>query len=144
MKRRAGIHWMVLVGIVGAVAILFLLFSGGESASAVGVKFMEALARGDADELTQLSYHPDKSSEELKQEWEYTTQTVGKHYLFTYAVLGEQRQDEDQATVRLQVTRNLGSGSYEENFGLPMEKRDGKWRVVVNELSREMYPGLPR
>src|SRR5690606_33095157 len=129
---------------VGVVGILVLLFSTGESASTVGVKFMEALADGDADRLTQLSVHPDMSAEELKEEWEYTTQVAGKHYLFKYAVLGEQMQSDDLATVRIQVVRNYSPGAYEENFGLPMEKHDGKWKVVVNELSRQMYPGLPR
>ena len=72
------------------------------------------------------------------------TGIAGKHYLFVYKVMGEQIQSDTQASVRLQVVRNLSSGAYEENFALPMEKHDGKWKVAVNELSREMYPGLPR
>jgi hypothetical protein len=70
---------------------------------------------------------------------------AGKDYSFRWSITGEMQTDDNDGTVRLQVERNFGSGaSYPENFQLPMVKVNGQWKVEVNGISREMYPGLPQ
>jgi hypothetical protein len=136
---------MAAVSLVGLLAIIVLAFASGESAQSVGSQFMAALARGDAKALAQLSHVPGMSKEELEKEWEFTTSVAAKHYTFRYKILGQVEASRNDASVRMQVWRNYAAGgSYEENFPLPMERVDGKWKVLVRGMSRKMYPGLPR
>lgn len=135
---------MVLAGIVGAVMILFIAFSGGESASSVSARFMGALAKGDYKTLAKLSYIPDRSQQELEEKWKFTTE-VGKHYLFLYRLGATLEQGPRTATTNLSVTRNaMTGGSFEENFPIPLTRQEGKWKVEVRGLSRKLYPSLPR
>lgn len=105
---------------------------------------MSALAQGNATELTKNSFVSGKSPEELQKDWEFTTQHPGKHYLFRWSITSSRVVDDKTADVKLQVERNYGPGSYEENYGLSLTKVDGTWKVDAGAINREMYPGLPR
>jgi hypothetical protein len=144
MKRLGRINW-VLVSVVGIV-LLFgssLLF-GSESPQSVGSRFMTALAKGDVDQLAELSY-PQERKEDFRKQWDWAVNVAGPHYRFVWKVTGFTQLDEDTASVRMMVARNVMTpGTYEEKFELPMVREDNTWRVDVRAVNREMYPGLPR
>ncbi len=144
MRRAARVSPLVLGVVVAVAALVVLLFMGQKSPGEAGSRFMDALARGDVDTLVKTSYSPGKSPEELRKDWEFATHTVGKHYLFHWEITSSNVVNDDSATVRLAVQRNFGPGSYDENYGLPLHKIDGEWKVDASGISREMYPALPR
>lgn len=143
MRRAGRVSPLILVAILGVVAVAVMLLFGKEGPAAAGSRFMDALARGDVNALTANSIGDGKTQEELRKDWEFTTR-VSKHYLFHWNVVSANVVNEDSATVRIQVQRNFGPGSYDENYGLPLRKVGGKWMVVATAISSEMYPALPR
>jgi len=145
MKRNGRANLLLILAAVGIVAILgLLLFSKGTPSQAAS-EFLVALAKGDVKKLTDLSFMDGDTPEEIEKKWTYTTQVVGPHYRFVWKMVGESVVDPQTASVRLQFVRNaLSPSAYEENFALPMVNKDGKWKVDVRAISREMYPGLPR
>ena len=130
--------------VVAVVALVGLLFAGQKSPAETGSRFMDALARGDVDALVKTSYVPGESPEDLRKQWAFTVGNPGKHYLFHWEITSSNTVDDDTANVKLSVQRNLGPGSYDENYGLPLHKVNGEWKVDASGISREMYPGLPR
>lgn len=145
MKRNGRANLLLIFAIAGIVAILgLLLFSKGTPSQAAS-EFMLALAKGDVPKLTELTYMDGDTPEEISKKWEYTTKTAGPHYQFVWKMTGETIADPQTASVKLQMLRNSRSSSaYEENFALPMLNKDGKWKVDVRAISRDLYPGLPR
>lgn len=144
--RRAGRVSPLFLGVVVAVVALFgLILFNKKGPGEAAATFMDGLARGDVNTLVATSYAPGKSPEELREDWQFATQKVAKHYLFRWKITSSNVVDDDNATVRLSVERNLGNGgSYEENYGLPLHRKDGEWKVDASGISREMYPALPR
>ena len=81
----------------------------------------------------------------MRRQWDFAVNTAGRYYRFTWDVLGAEQIDDNTGYVRLHVQRNVDSGgSYDENFQLKMVRVGGEWKVAVREISREMFPGLPR
>jgi hypothetical protein len=145
MNRSGRISLVGLLGIIAVVALVFLLLFVREGLTAVGEKFMTALATGDTATLTKMSYMGDTPADQVQKEWQFATQVAGKHYLFYWRVLGATQASQDRGSIRLQVIRNAASpAAYEENYALPLVKVGDDWKVDVRGISREMYPGLPR
>lgn len=144
---------MHLAGKISATLIVIVAFVIGlvamslrpnESPTLAGAQFMAALAEGDAEALTELSYRDDLSKEEMLEMWTYTTQVVAVYFTFTYGITGESKPSEDTAVVSMDYAKRAGmSGSYDERYELPMKLVDGKWKVEVFALNRKMFPGLP-
>lgn len=108
---------------------------------------MTALAKGDVDTLTKMTYLGANTSEDqIRKEWNFACNTAGKHYVFMWRITSSMEQDPGKVgSVQMQVTRNANTpGSYEEGFQLPMLKVNGQWKVDVRGISRQMYPALPR
>ena len=105
---------------------------------------MGALARGNYKQLAEMSYFPDKDQKIVEDEWKYATQVGGRHYLFSYEIFGQVEATSKTASVRMKMTRNLGPSAYEENQSLPLIKVDGKWKVDVRAMSRQIYPFMPQ
>ncbi len=143
MKRSGKVHWMVLAAMAAAVAVIALFLTGGSSPQTTGQVFMSALVRGDAKVLAENSTSSSMSQEELLKAWEKTVKDA-EHYRFTYRILAASQTSNDSAAVIMHVLRNLDITSYEENFQLDLKKVDGKWKVRIEGLSREMYPFMPR
>jgi hypothetical protein len=141
MRRDGKVHWMIPVGVLGAMAVGYIALAPRETPTTVGAQFMDALARGDAKRLTDLSYTPDDSLEDLQKKWEFTVTYPGKHYWFKWAIKSEVEESDTDAKVMMGV--DVGKG-YEDNFTLPMTKQQGKWKVDAYGISRALYPGLPR
>jgi hypothetical protein len=145
MKRAGKVHWMVVIGLMGVLAIIVLLTMSKENPETVASKFLSALAIGDDEKLTELSYYPNGSKDELKRQWQFATKVAAKNYMFFWKIKFTTVADADTASVALEYTRNsLSPASYGENFQLPMVRDKGRWLVDVRSISREMYPALPR
>lgn len=145
MRRFGGVNWLWIVFAAMALIVGASLLTSTDSASLAAKRFMKALGEGDTETLTALSaFTPPRPREEVKRDWEKSTR-LSKGYLFLYNVKSESSPAPDRATVKLEVVRNgLSKGAYEENFALAMVKVEGKWKVDVRSISREMYPALPR
>lgn len=144
MKRsgRTSIIVIITVTLVAAVIGLFLL--AGESPTGVGTKFLTALANGNAKQLAELSYMDGLNQAQIEEKWKESYET-SKFWMFAYRVQGTTNQDSKSATIKLEWVKNVSNpSSYGEKFELPMVMIDGKWKVDVRAISREMYPGLPR
>ena len=140
---RINIVGLGVAACAGALVIVFL--SSQESLTTVASRFMSALSTGDVNTLTENSFLGSQSKEDIRKQWDYAVNGVSKYYRFTWRVTGSLKQSEDTGAVRLSVAKNAdGAGAYEENFALPLIKREGKWLVDVRNISRDMYPALPR
>ena len=144
MSRLLRIHWMVYVGVIGALAVAFLLMFSKAGPEMVATRFMSALIEGNSDKLTELSYYQGGTKEELRDKWEFSTKVAGRYYVFAWNIKFSKQADDHTAGVAMEVIRNAQSpSSYPENFQLPLVKHEGKWLVDVRSISREMYPALP-
>lgn len=145
-RHRAGrANWLVVGGLAGLVVVTVLFAFSGESPEVATVRFMNALAKGDVDTLTAMSYTAGESKDAMKKEWEYAVKVAGPYYQFSYSIVSSVSPDSNSATVRMKVYRNINRGSsFEEKFELPLVKRDGQWKVDIRSLDRRLYPQLPR
>lgn len=135
---------MIVAIVMGVLAIGVLLFANQQDPRQVANRFMISLAKGDVNQLCELSYYQG-DPEDLKKQWTFATQTAGKHFLFTWQLKDEKVASPTEAAVQMDFTSNaLSSGSYSENKELPMVKVDGKWKVDVTAIDRSIYPDLPR
>jgi hypothetical protein len=144
MRRAGRVSPLFLAVLLGVAVVLGILFFGQEGPAAAATRFMNALARGDAKALADNSVVSGKSKSELLADWQFATQYPGKHYLFHWQITSARVVDDKTADVKVQVERNYSPSSYEENYGIPLTKVDGKWIVDAGGISREMYPGIPR
>ncbi|HEY0867724.1 MAG TPA: hypothetical protein VGE01_10110 [Fimbriimonas sp.] len=146
MNQSGRVNPVTLLAVVAIVLFAFVLLFSREGVSTVGARFMGALARHDVDTLTKMTYLGEGiSDEEIRKKWDFAVNEAGKHYRFAWKVTGTTQTTENEAAVRLQVVRNMESGAaYEENFQLPLVKRNGEWKVFVRGINREMFPALPR
>ncbi|BBO23322.1 MAG: DUF2950 domain-containing protein [Fimbriimonadaceae bacterium] len=143
MRQSGRVHWITVVGLLGIVALVVLLFAGKESPANVASRFMSALARHDVEELTSLSFY-EGDPEQLRKGWDYAVNVAGKHFLFRWSLETVKESGPDTAAVKLKVERALGPNSFPENFDLPLVLTKDGWRVDVRGISRNMFPGLPR
>lgn len=146
MRQSGKVNFLVVA--VAAIAVIggtLAVVMGGDSPTTVTNKFMVALATGDVDTLTEVSYMPDSSEEETRAAWDRTVNVVAPYYRFRWKTLSQSRADEKTASVDLWVWRDAMSPStYEEKFGIPLVKEGRTWKVDVRGVPREMFPGLPR
>ena len=145
MRQSGRVNVVALLGtfiavvFAGALAFSFLK----ESPSAVTSKFLNALSKGDIETLTATTYGGNLSKEEVRKEWDFALQ-VSKYYRFKWQITAESTPDENSASVKTQISRNFGPNSYDENFGIPLIKDNGSWKVDVKGMSRIIFPNLPR
>jgi hypothetical protein len=142
MRTSGRVSLLLVAGIVSFVFVLALLFVPRESVTGVGNRFMTALAQGDVDTLTEMSYIGNAPPETVREEWRFATQEAGRHYRFIWRVTGATQASDNSASVRMQVVRD--SVGYEENYQLPLVKTEEGWKVDVRGISRSLYPALPR
>ena len=134
-----------LFGVAAFALIGVGFYFAAESVGTVGSNFMDALARGDAAKLTELSYMDKLSKPEIRKKWDFTVTKAAPYYRFAWRVASANATAENTAYVRLQVQRNVdGGGAYDEKFELPLVKTPEGWKVDVRAISRDLYPGLPR
>jgi hypothetical protein len=145
MNRFGRINMVLVVGIMVVVLLAFVIFVTRESVTTVGSRFMSALAKGDVNTLTEMTYLDGRGKEDVRKQWEFSVNEVGKHYRFAWKISSANESNGENAAVRLQVIRDLENPSaFEENFQLPLRKENGQWKVDVSNISRDMFPALPR
>ncbi|MHB8637023.1 MAG: hypothetical protein ACYC96_11200 [Fimbriimonadaceae bacterium] len=131
-----------------AIAVVLaglFFFAGRNSPSATAEQFMDALGRGDAKELTDVSYARNGDKAALLKAFEFATQDAGKNYSFLWRIKDSRQADARTASVQLAVIRNArSSSSFEENFEIPLVRQGGRWLVDVAGINDLMYPALPR
>lgn len=150
-NRQSGkINLLALAFLAIAGMIVASLAFAKEDPAAVGAQFMDALARHDVDKLTELSYVEDSNGvsledarKQLREQWDFSVNTAGKHYPFKWTTSGSIKSTETEATVIVQINKG-GPNGYDEKYELPLEKHDGKWKVIVTAISQTMFPALPR
>ncbi len=136
---------LVLFAIIGGIVIGAIFALSGESASSAATRFLSALATGNVKTLSEMTYLAGRSPENIEEQWTYATKVVAPYYRFQWKITNEVMVDQQNASVSVAMLRNATDpSSYEEKFGLPMMKVDGKWKVDVRGINRTMYPGLPR
>jgi flagellar basal body-associated protein FliL len=145
MKKQTGkisLTWVLVILGVAIIAATFLF--GQSSPSSATVRFLDALARGDAKTLTEVTYLEGQSEEEIREQWEYATH-IGEYYRFLWEVNSETMHGDENATVAVSYIVNADRGSsYEEIYRIPMTQIDGEWKVDLSQMTREIYPALPR
>lgn len=145
MKRAGRAHWLVIAGIASALVALYLVFSGGDSAESAGSAFMDALARQDVEALVQMSDLGARDEAKVREQWKYSVQVAGEHYQFKWRPTGIAIQSPEQATFKMMFAKNAEDPmSYEEPRQFVLRKVNGKWKVQLDGLDRQMYPALPR
>ena len=145
MQRFGRVSPILIVTVAFVVGLVVMVLTVGESPSSVAGRFMAALAEGDAETLTDLSYLEGITREEMLAKWEYTTGVVGPYFPFAYEIKGESHPSDDQAIVWMMYTPNFGmSGSYDDRYELDLHRTDDGWKVDAFAISRDMFPGLPR
>lgn len=152
MRIRGGVNFLLLGCVLMAVLVIGAFAFAKEEPSSVAAQFMSALAKHDANRLTELSYigktepaEIEAAREKLKKDWDFCVNTAGKYYTFAWRISASSKSTPTSATVTLQVSRNVANGgAYDEKYELPMEQEGGKWRVVASGISSDMFPGLPR
>ena len=145
MNRSGRVNLLILagLGIIALVGVLFFL--NQDSMMGAGTRFMTALAKHDVDTLTSLTYLDRRDPAKVKADWEFAVNEAGKHYRFMWVAETAKEADASNGAIQLRVWRNLDQPStFDEKFQLPMIKENGKWKVLVSGISREMFPGLPR
>jgi hypothetical protein len=143
VAAKVSVTLIVIVAFVAGLTVISL--TSGKTPTTTAAKFMGALEDGDYKTLASLSYAEGVSQKELESQWEYTMTVAAEHFVFSYNIKSETMPGKDQAVVRMDYTKDAGSGSsYPELFDLPMIKTEDGWKVLVYEMNREMFPGLPR
>lgn len=138
-------NWLLISVVAVLAAIGVVIATAGETPTTATARFMTALAKGDAQTLTDMSYfNPPRSREQVLEAWKKTLQ-YGKFYVFSWRVTEDTRPSPGHAKVGLQVAKDANSQmAYEEPFSVDLVQQNGKWLVDVRSISRPMYPSLPR
>lgn len=137
------------ISLVAILVILGLVFLGGVIVFSSGsdtpetaiVKFMDALARGDAKALAATSHIDGETEAEVQKKWENTL-SYTKYYQFQWTFKGAKEQDSSFAVAKVNM---LGAGgSVDADFNIPLVKQEEKWKVDVSTVDRGFYPSLPK
>lgn len=145
MRQSGRGNWIVISLVVVAAVIFSVFLFSGESPSVASERFMEALAKGDAEALTDMSYFsPERPRDKVLSDWKKTLE-ISKYYRFAWITKSSSSPAPGRASVKMEFTRDADKGSaYSEGFSLDLVQKNGKWLVDVKSLSRELYPALPR
>lgn len=143
-SKRSGRVSFILLAAICSLAFIGLLFAfSGDTPGAAASEFLTGLATADTKTLAKRSVIRDLNEEQREKAWQETLK-YSRSFTF-YWKLGPIHEDSEQAMVKLEFTKNAGSpNSYAEHFELYLVKRPDGWKVDVTQLSREMYPYLPR
>jgi len=145
MKRSGRFNPFIFVGVLCLLILIPLFVITKRNPENYASDFMVALSTGNADNLAKLSIIGNHNLEERRQLWQQTLDS-SKYYTFTWRITDENNVSSDRAAVILMVRRNLQMkmGEDETKYELPLQKTDDGWKVVVDQMDRDMYPFLPR
>jgi hypothetical protein len=151
MRNSGRVTILTVGGIMALLLVLAVVVFAKAGPDSAGVKFMDALARHDVDQLVEMTYVGETDlqkiadrKKKLREDWDFCVNTAGKHFIFTWKIVGYTQPKENAGAVSCKIIKNPQMGGYEEKYELPMEKEGGQWRVVVGGISRSMFPALPK
>jgi hypothetical protein len=145
MKQAGRVNLLVIFAVLALILVAGLALLSGASATGAAADFLAALQKQDVDALTELCNVPEGEKAKLRKDWEFTTKSATPYYNFAWSIKYAKRISDNEAAVAVKVIKNAdASGSFDENFELPMVKVAGKWKVDIYRLSRNLYPALPR
>lgn len=141
MKERAARFNPVVIFVLAAVFAIVAIFltRGAAPPDVAANRFFYAMAARDVDDLMEFGYYPDADPDFIRRQWEYCLGIASRHYFFTWEIKGVVSEEDDLAIVRVDFIRQ-----YEEPGDVSLVKVDGKWKVDVFGMSRDLFPALPR
>ena len=146
--KKAGRTSLVLIAVVVAVLIggvVLLLMLSGEAPETVAGKWLAALAKGDVDTLTDLSYFGNRPESYVRDQWQFATHTANPYYRFRYQVEGSRPINNESAAVHIEMMPDSNKPNpIPLPYDLGMVKVNGRWKVDVRTINRAIYPALPR
>lgn len=135
---------IIAIGLVGVITIPIILFMLGQSPEAAAKEFMTALAAGDVNKLTEMTYLPEPE-EDINTQWQRTFETTAPNYVFGWELGTTEKDGADRAVVKVTIVEFRGPELHENDIAnLPLVRREDKWMVDMRSLSRTFFPGLPR
>lgn len=135
---------IVIAGLVSVALVAALFFFSRESPGSAGGKFMDALVRGDAKSLAEVSYLRGENRDRIEQEWNRSL-AVSRYYNFAWEITAHKALGPDRAAVMMEVVRNAASqAAFPETYQIELVRIGGRWLVDVPKLPRSLYPFLPR
>ncbi len=145
MKRSGRFNPFIVVGLICVIILVPLFLISKRGPENYASDFMVALSTGNADQLANLSIIGEHNLDERKQLWQQSVDSA-KYYTFTWRITDVTSVSNDRAAVILMMRRNLQMrmGADEYKYELPMQKTGDGWKVVVDQMNRDIYPFLPR
>ncbi len=143
MLRAGRVNFIMVAGLASIVILFFLLFFTRNSPTNTVGDFLTALAKGNVDQLVELS-HYDGNKDDLRKQWEFAVKEAGPHFRFTWKIIGGKESDATHAAVNVQWTKDALGQGYEKKYEVPCVKVDGSWKVDISAVARDMYPALPQ
>jgi hypothetical protein len=145
MKTGRRLNPLIVVGVLCLFLLIPLFCASTRGPENYAADFMTALGKGDASKLAELSVIGKNTVDQRREKWSQTV-SQSKYYRFTWRVTDVTNITPEKAAVSLQMRRNVGikMGEDELKYELPMEKVDGKWMVIEDQMDRDIYPFLPR
>src|SRR5688500_7593593 len=108
MRERGRASIIVIAGLLSVALVVVIFFMAKPSPADAGAQFMDALARGDVNKLTELSYMERDTPEQVRQKWRTTMEHAAKYYRFAWQLTSHKTLGEDRAAVILLVARDFG------------------------------------
>lgn len=146
MARSGKVSPIVVIGVLGVLGFLILLafLQAADSPSVRVQKFFVGLAKGQVDQIMQVSKFGDEPEDVVRKKWEkclYRTE----YYRFFWKVRETVTPTPDEAIVFVEIYRGVDRGQpYEERYEVPVIRENGQWYVDAKSLDRRIHPALPR
>lgn len=142
-KRSGRISFVGIAVVCAAAFVGILFFLSGESPEGSASNFLSALAKGDTAKLADVSLIHKEPKDQVRKDWENTLK-LSRSFTFIWQITSVHTNG-DRATIKLDFTKDPGAPtSYAEHYELEMVKTSDGWKVDVPQISRGMYPFLPR
>ena len=134
----------MILGLASIIGLGLAFFFVKSTPSETAARFMDALVRSDRETLVELSHIPDATPEQLDAKWKKTLE-IAKNYAFQWQMTSQSQNSDTSAVAFLVVMPDMNNPqSFEQKIQLPMVLIDGKWKVDVRRIPRDVFPALPR
>lgn len=130
---------LVIAGLIGLAAIL-AFSTTADTAESATLRFMDALARGDAKALAQVTFIEDETEAEIEKKWAESCD-YNKYYRFKWTPKSTNTLTEKTAVATISL---FALGQNEADYRLPLVKKDNKWKVDIAVVDRNFFPSLPK
>ncbi len=141
MKRgRISVLTLLVIACLVGLAAILAFSSTADTAESATIRFMDALARGDAKALTQVTFIEDETDAEIEKKWAESC-NFNEHYRFKWTPKATNTLTEKTAVATVSL---FALGQNEADYRLPLVKKDNKWKVDIAVVDRNFFPSLPK